>query len=148
MPNTGASAVETPDASPLDLCTVTRSNGWRVALPASSVMAAQGSCLTHSECEAQGDRALANRNDGLLGGSPQMRNVAAFISKVARVDSTVLIVGETGTGKEAVARAIHRHSRRGTRRFVAINCATLSESLLESTLFGHRRRAPSRELSP
>jgi sigma-54 dependent transcriptional regulator, acetoin dehydrogenase operon transcriptional activator AcoR len=78
---------------------------------------------------------------GLVGRSTAIRVVRDQIRDVARVDSTVLIQGETGTGKELVARAIHRESRRANRPFVALNAAGLSESLLASQLFGHRRGA-------
>ena len=77
----------------------------------------------------------------LLGKSKAMQLVYQQIRDVARVDSTVLIEGETGTGKELVARAIHSSSHRKDKPFVAVNCAGLTESLLSSQLFGHKRGA-------
>lgn len=77
----------------------------------------------------------------MVGGGPRMREVFQFVAKVAPTNSTVLIRGESGTGKELVARAIHRNSPRVGHRFLAINCAALTESLLESELFGHERGA-------
>src|SRR5678815_4629937 len=77
----------------------------------------------------------------LLGKSKAMQLVYQQIRDVGRVDSTVLIEGETGTGKELVARAIHSSSHRKDKPFVAVNCAGLTESLLSSQLFGHKRGA-------
>ena len=77
----------------------------------------------------------------LVGDSPEMRDVRQRIARVAAIPRPVLIVGERGTGKELVARAIHAASGRGDRPFVALNCAAFPETLLESELFGHERGA-------
>src|SRR5262249_3051025 len=85
-----------------------------------------------------GDLALEHN---MVGDSSAMREVYRAIAKVAPSASTVLVRGESGTGKELAARAIHANSPRAHRPFVAINCAVLTESLLESELFGHERGA-------
>ncbi|MEQ1655707.1 MAG: sigma 54-interacting transcriptional regulator, partial [Nitrospira sp.] len=77
----------------------------------------------------------------LVGRSPAMQQIYQLVRDVARVDSTVLIEGETGTGKELIARAIHYSSPRMDRPFIAANCAGLTDSLLGSQLFGHKRGA-------
>jgi two-component system, NtrC family, response regulator AtoC len=79
--------------------------------------------------------------DVLLGQCPAIQDVYKAIGRVARQDVTVLILGESGTGKELVARAIYQHSRRATMPFLAINCAAIPETLLESELFGHEKGA-------
>jgi len=76
---------------------------------------------------------------GMIGESQAMRGVLEFISRVAGRESTVLVWGESGTGKELVARAIHANSGRANKPFVAINCAAITETLLESELFGHEK---------
>ena len=77
----------------------------------------------------------------LVGKSPQMRNLSSLIVKAAATDVTVLIEGETGTGKELVAQTIHRQSPRRDKPFISVNCSALSAGLLESELFGHIRGA-------
>jgi len=77
----------------------------------------------------------------LIGSTPGMQQVQTMISKVAPTDSTVLIRGETGTGKELVARGVHEGSTRATKPFVAVNCGALPETLIESELFGHVKGA-------
>ena len=82
---------------------------------------------------------LPSPSDGLIGRSRVMLGVYKQIAQAASVDAGVLVTGETGTGKELVARAIHRHSARSAQPFVAVNCGALAEGLLESELFGHVR---------
>jgi transcriptional regulator with GAF, ATPase, and Fis domain len=77
----------------------------------------------------------------IVGASKPLKTVLARIAKVAPTDSTVLISGETGTGKELIARAVHKRSRRSAHAFVSVNCAALSPSLISSELFGHEKGA-------
>ena len=90
---------------------------------------------------SENQRLIADFNieHNLVGESPPIREVLQFISKVAPTDSTVLLSGESGTGKELAARAIHLNSKRADKTFMAVNCAALAESLLESELFGHEK---------
>ncbi|MCU0303876.1 MAG: sigma-54 dependent transcriptional regulator [Thermoanaerobaculales bacterium] len=77
----------------------------------------------------------------LIGESPVMQRLYRTIAKVAASDATVLVLGESGTGKELVARTLHRSSHRADRSFVAVNCAAIPETLIESELFGHEKGA-------
>jgi formate hydrogenlyase transcriptional activator len=75
----------------------------------------------------------------IVGSSEPLRGVLVQVSKVAPTDSTVLVLGETGTGKELIARAIHNRSRRSKRAFIRVNCAAIPQSLIASELFGHEK---------
>src|SRR5216684_1506609 len=79
--------------------------------------------------------------EDIVGSSESLRKVLRQVTKVASSDSTVLILGETGTGKELIARAIHKRSRRADRAFIGVNCAAIPQSLIASELFGHEKGA-------
>lgn len=96
------------------------------------------------ELEAENRRLAASVREplsGVIAGSTQMLEVCRRIEKIAPTDTTVLLLGESGTGKEVLARAIHELSSRRDRRFIAINCAAIPETLLESELFGYEKGA-------
>jgi len=104
----------------------------------------RGAAMTRLARENARLREISHAGEGdreLLGQSPALDEVRRLVQQVARTDTTVLITGETGTGKEVVARAIHRASARAEQPFVAVHCAALAESVLESELFGHERGA-------
>jgi len=83
----------------------------------------------------------ASMFEEIVGSSSALRSVLAQVAKVAQTDSTVLILGETGTGKELVARAVHKRSRRASGAFIRVNCAAIPPSLVASELFGHEKGA-------
>jgi len=79
--------------------------------------------------------------ENIVGKSPAMKKVYYMIQTVAQTDSTILVTGKSGTGKELVARALHYHSKRKNKPFIAVNCGAISENLIESELFGHKKGA-------
>ena len=83
----------------------------------------------------------SNRDEILIGDSPAMQDIYKIVGRVARSDATVLVSGETGTGKELVATVIHRNSTYSAGPLIKVNCAALPETLLESELFGHEKGA-------
>ncbi len=97
--------------------------------------------LQHENVALREEIDKASMFEEIVGTSPALQTVLSRISKVAPTDSTVLITGETGTGKELVARAIHRRSKRASRAFVSVNCAAIPRDLIASELFGHEKGA-------
>ncbi|UCG32493.1 MAG: sigma 54-interacting transcriptional regulator [Phycisphaerales bacterium] len=91
--------------------------------------------------ENQGLRESSDRSVRLIGHSEAFRNVQELVARVATSNATVLLLGETGTGKEVIAKLLHQNSPRRDRPFIAVNCAALPETLLESELFGHEKGA-------
>ncbi|MFA5104986.1 MAG: sigma-54 dependent transcriptional regulator [Candidatus Margulisiibacteriota bacterium] len=94
-------------------------------------------------CLAKENRAYRAAYEGsfyeIIGGSDVMKKLFELVAKIAPADSTVLITGETGSGKELVARAVHKSSKRAAKPFVAVNCAAIPENLFETELFGHEK---------
>src|SRR6201981_2876433 len=97
--------------------------------------------LHHENVALRQEIDKASTYDEIIGTSAVLKRALSLISKVAPTDATVLITGETGTGKELVARAIHRQSRRSSRAFVSVNCAAIPRDLIASELFGHEKGA-------
>lgn len=97
--------------------------------------------LQYREITAAGKPAVALKHEGIVGNSPKMQACFDQIAQAAGSDANILIQGETGTGKELVAWAIHNNSARAQRNFVVVDCASLSETLVESMLFGHTKGA-------
>ncbi len=97
--------------------------------------------LNHENVTLREEVNKAAMFDEIVGTSSPLQKVLSFVSKVAPTDATVLVTGETGTGKELVARAIHRRSRRSSRAFVSVNCAAIPRDLIASELFGHEKGA-------
>jgi formate hydrogenlyase transcriptional activator len=95
--------------------------------------------LKHENVVLREEIDKASMFEEIIGTSPPLQAVLSRVSKVARTDSTVLITGETGTGKELVARAVHRRSDRSSRAFVSVNCAAIPRDLIASELFGHEK---------
>jgi DNA-binding NtrC family response regulator len=102
---------------------------------------------TPFDARSAGNGSITPPTPELIGSSPAMQEVYALVRQVARSNAAVLLLGETGTGKELIASAIHRLSPRGSGPFVRVNCGALAENLLESELFGHVRGAFTGALS-
>jgi formate hydrogenlyase transcriptional activator len=99
------------------------------------------STVVHEEFSLEEEIRTELGFEGIIGRSSSLRRVLQMVNTVAAGDSTVVLLGETGTGKELIARAIHNRSRRWERTFVKLNCAAIPTGLLESELFGHERGA-------
>jgi nitrogen regulation protein NR(I) len=97
--------------------------------------------LAHVRAVIEPESECDDRVDHVIGRSPAMQAIFKEVGRIAAQDVTVLILGESGTGKELIARAIYDHSRRSDQAFLAINCAAIPETLLESELFGHEKGA-------
>jgi Nif-specific regulatory protein len=113
-----------------------------LATAAAGIAAAALANVRHLEAlEEEKERIEGSLEAGMVGESPRIREVQRLLARIAPTDATVLLRGESGTGKELAAKALHRGSPRAGKPFVAVNCATFSESLLQSALFGHERGA-------
>ena len=107
--------------------------------PIKQTMLSLNRALKYHKEKAQDVATVALRRESIIGGSPKMEACLDLVAQASRLTGPVLISGETGTGKELMARTIHLNSPRSTGEFVAVDCASLTETLLESTLFGHRK---------
>ncbi|MCB0403929.1 MAG: sigma-54-dependent Fis family transcriptional regulator [Bdellovibrionales bacterium] len=110
---------------------------------AETFLASLRRCLGQLRMEAttETERCTLSTGQTILAASPQMQNVLSTVERLRNTDSTVLILGESGTGKELISRLLHETSERQAGPFVAVNCAAIPETLLESTLFGHVKGA-------
>src|ERR1700736_5587962 len=97
--------------------------------------------VAESDASPAAEESMPRAFEGMIGASEALKRVLTHVKTVAPTDSTVLLEGETGTGKELISRAIHTLSRRSARNFVKFNCAAIPWGLLESELFGHERGA-------
>ena len=130
-------AVEAVKSGAYDYLTKPFTNIDSVAL--TILKAAKHRRLVQRNMELESMLEVKDSFEGLVGSSPEMKRVTELIDGVAYSSSTVLVQGESGTGKELVARAIHHRSPRRARPFVAVNCSALTDTLLESELFGHEK---------
>jgi len=101
--------------------------------------AVQKQALERSNTALEREVARIHPSDGFIGQHASVRELLHLVSRVAETESTVLIRGESGVGKELIARAVHRHSKRSRQPFVVVDCASLHENLLQSELFGHEK---------
>jgi len=107
----------------------------------SAMMLSLNRALQYREEKAKRKPTAVLQLDGIIGNSAKMRTCYDLVSEAASMDTNILITGETGTGKELFAKAIHANSRRGGKNFVVVDCAALQETLTESTLFGYEKGA-------
>jgi formate hydrogenlyase transcriptional activator len=137
-------AVQSENQNDVEPC-LTKQAAYEAAIPTATAAASTSSGLLSTV--ASRNRQVMNGStvndgfEGIVGASRALREVLDLVRTVAPTSSTALIEGETGTGKELIARAIHKHSARRDHRFVTLNCAAIPLGLLESELFGHERGA-------
>src|SRR5262245_40181715 len=111
------------------------------AIPMAGLVAGEHALRDTGQRNGDGEIPAKPPFESIVGDSPPLREVLRQVEIVAPTDASVLVLGETGTGKQLIARAIHHGSRRRESRFVTINCAAIPSGLLESELFGHERGA-------